>query len=172
MHDWPAADSGEIPAPELVAAWVALDTAPSERIPLWAAHWLARGYDGETLRKLAGLSSSDTHEVRDILPAALADCAAAIPESEAAAAQVAFTQLARLHADNRATEKWVLDKVCEIVVESDWDDSVIALPLGRIFGLEDEWGAGWGRPEQQLAREIQDACGAQLATGRTANDHC
>jgi hypothetical protein len=90
MHHWPAPGCGEIPTPELVAAWVALDTVPSERIPHWAAHWLVQGHDGETLRKLAGLSGTDPHEVHDILPEALAHCTAAIPDSEAAAAQVAF----------------------------------------------------------------------------------
>ncbi|GGN87148.1 hypothetical protein [Nocardia rhizosphaerihabitans] len=145
MHDWPALDTGEIPAPELVAAWVALDAIPSERIPLWAAHWLVDGHDGEALRNLAGLGGTETHEVRDILPAALADCTVAIPDSAAAAAQVAFTNLARLHAGNRASEIWVLAKVCDIVTRSDYDGSIIALPLGQIFGLEDEWAAGWGR---------------------------
>ncbi|ONM49830.1 hypothetical protein [Nocardia donostiensis] len=164
MHDWPAPDSGELPTPELIAAWVALDIVPCERIPLWAAHWLVQGYDGEALRKLAGSSGADPHEVRDILPAALADCTAAIPDSDAAAAQVAFTKLARMHVDNRATERWVLDKVCEIVARSGYADSVVALPLGQIFDIEDEWGAGWGRTEQQLAHEIQNACRAQLAT--------
>ncbi|MEU2101776.1 hypothetical protein [Nocardia sp. NPDC019255] len=171
MHDWPAPDSGEVPTPELVAAWVALDTFPSERIPLWAAQWLIQGYDGETLRELAGLSGRDPHEVHDILPAALADCGAAIPDSDAAAAQVAFTKLARMHADNRATERWVLGKVYEIVARSGYADSVLALPLGRIFDLEDEWGAGWGRSEQQLAYEIQNACRTQLATSRPAHDY-
>jgi hypothetical protein len=163
MHDWPASASDEIPTPELVAAWVALSTVPSERIPLWAAHWLVQGCDGDALRALAGISGTDPHDVHDLLPAALADCGAAIPDSVAAAAQVAFTKLARMQADRRATERWVLDKVCEIVSRSDYADSVIALPLGRIFGLEDEWDAGWGRTADQLVHEIQNACRAQLA---------
>ncbi|MBF6220082.1 hypothetical protein IU479_18415 [Nocardia abscessus] len=75
-------------------------------------------------------------EVHDIPPEALADCTAAIPDSDAAAAQVAFGKLARTHADNRATERWVLDKVCEIVARSGYADSVSALPLGQIFDLE------------------------------------
>lgn len=170
MHDWPAANSDEVPTPELVAAWVALSTVPSERIPLWAAHWLVRGYDEEALRALAGLSGSNPHDVHDLLPAALADCSAAIPGSDAAAAQVAFTKLARMHADRRATERWILDKVCEIVSRSGYANSVIALPLGGIFGLEDEWDAGWGRPEAELVHEIQDACRAQLAANEATGD--
>ncbi|WP_326569356.1 hypothetical protein VSH64_47795 [Amycolatopsis rhabdoformis] len=165
MYDWPAPDSGEVPAPELVAAWAALGTAAPERVPLWAAHWLVGGYDGEALVALAGLSGTDAQEVRDLLPAALAECAVATPASDAAAARVAFTALARLHADGRASERWVLDKVCRIVSVSGWDNAVLDLPLGRIVGLDDEWDEGWGRPVEQLVREIQDACTTQLAAG-------
>jgi hypothetical protein len=168
MHDWPTPESGEIPAPKLVAAWVRLGIDPTERIPLWAAYWLVQGYDGDALRTLAGLSGTDPDEVREVLPAALADCAAPIPDSDAAAAQVAFVKLARMHAENRAAERWVLDKVCEIVAESGYANGVIALPLGKIFDMSDEWGAGWGRTERQLELEIQKACRTQLAASEAA----
>jgi hypothetical protein len=170
MHDWPTPDSGDIPTPDLVAAWVTLDTIPPERIPLWAAHWLVQGYDGEALATLAGFSGVDPYEVHDVLPVALADCGVSIPGSDAAAAQVAFTKLACMHADRRATERWILDKVCAIVSRSGYANSVIALPLGGIFGLEDEWDAGWGRPEAELVHEIQDACRAQLAANEATGD--
>jgi hypothetical protein len=171
MHDWPTPESDEIPTPRLVAAWLTLDIIPTERIPLWAAHWLVQGYDGDTLRTLAGLSGTDPHAVHDVLPAALADCATPIPDSDAAAAQVAFIKLARMHADNRAAESWVLDKVCEIVARSGYANSVIELPLGQIFDLSDEWGAGWGRTEQQLKLEIQNACRSQLAASEAPDNH-
>ncbi|MGW5572252.1 hypothetical protein ACWEVD_13690 [Nocardia thailandica] len=170
MHDWPATDSSDIPTPELVAAWVVLDTVPSERIPLWAAHWLVRGHDGDALRRLAGASGTDSREVHDLLPDALADCAAPLPHSGAAAAQITFGRLARLHADSRASEKWILDKVCEIVAHRDYADTIITLPLCRILHLADEWGSPWGRPAPQLAEEIRNACQDQLATSYTT-DH-
>lgn len=34
------------PTPALVAAWLALDTLPTELVPMWAANWLATGLDG------------------------------------------------------------------------------------------------------------------------------
>ena len=164
MHDWPATASGEIPSPRLIAAWVRLDMVPAERLPLWAAHWLAAGNDGETLRTLAGLSAvDDPRDIRDILPDALADCGITIPGSDSAAAQVAFTHLARMHAAGQATERWILDKVCEIALHTDYADSVLDLPLGEIVGLDDEWGTGFGRTEEQLTAEITKACAAQLA---------
>jgi hypothetical protein len=117
MHDWPA-DPGEIPSPQLVAAWLTLDTLPTEQIPLWAAHWIAADYDGQTLAELAGLHGDDPHEVRDLLPAALAECGVSTPvnpseERERAAAMVAFTAIARLQASGQASERWVVDKVVQ-----------------------------------------------------------
>ncbi|WP_083960331.1 hypothetical protein [Streptoalloteichus hindustanus] len=151
-----------------MAAWAALDTVASERVPLWAAHWLARGHDGEALRTLAGLNEADPREVNDILRAALANCDVTVPDSPGAAAHVAFIAFARLLADDRVTERWVLDRVGEVVSDSCYADSVLDLPLGQILALDDEWGTDWGRPEQELAIEIQDACKDQLAMSHTS----
>jgi len=71
----PMPGSGEIPTPELLAAWVALGIVPAERVPLWAAHWLIQGHDG-----------------------------AAVPDSGAAAVRVAFTKFARMCLDGRPSE--------------------------------------------------------------------
>lgn len=168
MRDRPAPDPGEIPSPGLVAAWVALGTVPAERVPLWAAYWLVDGHDGAALRDLAGLGDTEFHEIHDVLPAAVADCATVVPESAVAAAQVAFTDLARMCAVHRATESWVLNKVCEIVVRSDYDAGVTELPLGRIYDLDDEWAAGWGRTRAELTQKIRDACRDQLTMSRAA----
>jgi hypothetical protein len=50
-----------------VAAWLILGTVPTERVPLWAAHWIVAGHDGPALAELAGLHGDDPHEVRDLL---------------------------------------------------------------------------------------------------------
>jgi hypothetical protein len=165
MHGWPPVTSGEIPSPRLVAAWAKLDVVPAERIPLWAAHWLVHGHDGDALRALAGLSTADDpRDIRDVLPDALANCGTAIPDSDSAAAQLAFTHLARMHADRQATERWILDEVSTIIARSGYADSVLSLPLGQLFGLDDGWGAGWGRTEQELSAQIREACTAQLTS--------
>lgn len=54
-----------------MTAWAVLDILPLEQVPLWAAHWLAQGLDGEVLRELAGLSGADSQAVRELLPRAL-----------------------------------------------------------------------------------------------------
>jgi hypothetical protein len=46
--------------------------------------------------------------------------------------------------------------------------SVIDLPLGGLFGVDDEWGAGWGRSIEQLAEVVRDACEEQLRAGSAA----
>lgn len=168
MHDWPTAESGEIPSPTLVAAWATLGLAPAERVPVWAAHWLVDGHDGPALRTLAGLSGKDPSEVHDTLPDALADCGTHVPDSDTAAAQVAFTKLARMQATGIAGERWIADKVDEILARADYATSVINLSLGQLHGLSDEWQAGWGRPEQQLKAQVQHACATQLALGTHA----
>ena len=171
MHDWPAAPD-EVPSPRLVAAWLTLGTLPTERIPLWAAHWIAAGYDGQALAELAGLHGDDPHEVRDLLGPALAECGVSTSggqdpseERERAAAMVAFAAIARLQVSGRASERWVVDKVVQIT-EPHFKQSITSLPLGQLFAIDDEWGVGWGRTDEQLRAVVRQACAAQLRAAR------
>ncbi|MEV7548712.1 hypothetical protein AB0N89_03715 [Amycolatopsis sp. NPDC089917] len=165
MRDWPARRPGEIPSPKLVAAWIALGMAPTERIPLWAAHWLVDGHDGPDLRTLASLGGTDSHEVHDVVREALADCHTFIPDSVTAAARTAFTYLARLHADGLVSEAWIVDEVDGILIQTGYPESVIDLHLGKVSYCFDEWGESWGRPTHLLEAEVRKACAAQLAAG-------
>jgi hypothetical protein len=144
-----------------------LGVLPTERIPLWAAHWLANGHDGAALVHLAGLHGDDPHEVRDLLPAALAECGVTTPASATAAAMEAFTRLAQLHAQGKAGERWIAIKVDEILARCQYANTVIARPLGQLYDLNDEWGTGWGRPETQLREEVREACQEQLRLATT-----
>jgi hypothetical protein len=123
---------------------------PTEQIPRWAAFWLASGHNGTAFADLAGLHGEDPHEVRDLLPGALADCGAVAPTADAAA-MVVFTNLALLFVDGTARERWIVDKVSEIVARSGYVDSIIAVPLGQLYGVADEWGAGWAAPMPNYA---------------------
>jgi hypothetical protein len=135
---------------------------PTERVPLWAAFWLAAGYDGPALVELAGLHGDDAHEVRDLLPAALTDCGVTVPATDAAAATAAFVHLARLHIDGRVEAQWVVQQVADILARSGYSDGVTSLPLGRLYDLDDEWGAGWGRSTAQLSGVTREVCLEQL----------
>jgi hypothetical protein len=123
------------PTPTLVAAWLALDTLPTELVPMWAAQWLADGLDGPALRLLAGQSGSDPHEVRDVLPEALVDAGAPIPAVNVATATVAYDHFARMCLDGLASERWVVHKVEELYVESGFNSDLLSPPLGAVYGL-------------------------------------
>jgi hypothetical protein len=106
-----------------------------------------------------------------MLGLALADCgvnAAADPHAqrERAAAMVAFTAIARLQVSGRVGERWVVDKVVQIA-EPYFDGAIVSLPLGRLYVLDDEWGAGWGRTDEQLRAVVRQACTAQLKASRS-----
>jgi hypothetical protein len=53
VTEWPFPDSSGVPSPRIVAAWTQLGLLRTEKVPLWAAHWLVAGYDGEHLVALA-----------------------------------------------------------------------------------------------------------------------
>jgi hypothetical protein len=158
-----AGEPAGVPSPVLVAAWERLGILPTERVPLWAAHWIVAGHDGEQLICLAGLHGDDPRDVHDALPGALQDCGVQWPESDVAAAAVAFTHLARMHLAGQAGALWVAQKAEEIALASGYSADVLALPLGQVGGIADAWGAGWAGTDEQLAATVAGACEEQLA---------
>ncbi|ATY13240.1 hypothetical protein CU254_24455 [Amycolatopsis sp. AA4] len=145
----------------MAAARIALDLSPTDCLPLWAAHWLADGEDGEHLRHLAGLSRTEPREIHDVERAALADCRAPIPTATEAAEE-AFAHLARMLLNGHLTERGLLDDLHTIIVRTDYSDRVIELPLAQAWMLDEEWGQGWGRTEEQIKEVIRAACKNQL----------
>ncbi|OHV39130.1 MULTISPECIES: hypothetical protein [Pseudofrankia] len=177
MDDWP----DQPPSPRLVAAWWVLGTVPVEPIPLWAAHWLVAGYDGEALAELAGLSGRDLGAVHDLLEAALGDCGldrsdldTAERGRKCATAMTTFTTIAELHVQGRATEQWVLDKIHEMadndrMVDPYPDEAVTSLPLGRLYLLADEWKFPRLPADDQIRAVVQQACREQFHAAFGAN---
>ena len=168
MTDLPYPVAGEIPSPEKVAVWAALGLVPFKKVPLWAAHWLVAGYDGESLVYLAGLPGDDSRESYDALPEALNDCGVTIPESDVAAATVMFTDLARMLLDGLAGPQWIAQKVDEVLDASGYSADVMALPLGGLYTVADEWDEGWGRPADQLTALVRERCEEQVRIGSAA----
>lgn len=150
------------PTPITAAAWFVLGVAPTESIPWWAAQWLADGHDSPALRELAGLNSRDSHTVNDLFPAALTELGIALPSTTMAAAATAFRQLAEMCLSERAGELWVTQQVEDIVMRADYDNEVINLPLGQLYGTEDAWQGGWGPPIEELKNTVRACCAAQL----------
>ncbi|MBS2550377.1 hypothetical protein KGQ19_26250 [Catenulispora sp. NL8] len=152
----------ETPTPNIVGAWFVLGAAASERVPWWAGQWLAEGHDGPTLRELAGLNGRDPHAVTDLLPAALAELGVSMPTTVTAAASEAFRYTAELHLSGQASARWVAQQVEQIIIRTDYSNEVFDLPLGLIYGVDDEWEGGWGRTVEELKADIHAKCVEQL----------
>ena len=169
MTDWLWTDKNGVPSPEAVAIWTHLGQMRPEKIPLWAAHWLVAGYDGQHLVHLAGLHGDDPREVRDALPAALRDCGADLPESDEAAATIMYAQLARMFLDGALGAQAVGHIASSVLSWTGYPNSIRALPLGRLLYIDDEWGSNWGRTYEELAEVVREACGEQLRIGPVAS---
>ncbi len=65
-----------------------------------------------------------------------------MPESDLAAATVVFTRLARMHIEGIAGAQRVGQKTDEVIIRSGYPEGIMALPLGRLYCIADEWGAG------------------------------
>jgi hypothetical protein len=79
----------------------------------------------------------------------------------------AFPHPAQLCVDGKAGERWIVDKVAEILSRSGYANEVIALPLGQLYDLDDEWGAGWGRTGAELRAVTRQTCHDQLRLAAT-----
>lgn len=167
MTEWPFEAEGWVPSPELVAVWAKLGMIPTERVPLWAAHWLVAGHDGEHVVHLAGLHGDDPREINDVLPDAVLECGVTLPESEAAAAAVVYTNLARLHLDGQAGPLWVCQKVDQLLNACEYDAVLMRLPLSRLYDVDCEWDGGWGRTVQQLTAFVRETCEEQVRARRS-----
>lgn len=52
-------------------------------------------------------------------------------------------------------------------MRADHSSEVIDVPLGGLYGVDDEWGAGWGRSVEELRTAVRAACREQV---RAAGD--
>ncbi|MFG2007300.1 hypothetical protein ACGFNU_49940 [Spirillospora sp. NPDC048911] len=155
----------QVPSPALVAAWFKIEDLATEQVPLWAAHWIADGKDGETLRILAGLDGSDPHEVRDTLVAALADTGTPIPSDLPEAITTVYRDLAQLHLAGKISAEQLIFKVARLVSSSDLADEYFDQPLGAAYGFHYEWTCGCGHcsTPEELQEPLREACMAQIS---------
>ncbi|PPK62588.1 hypothetical protein V5P93_002022 [Actinokineospora auranticolor] len=154
-----------VPSPQEVAAWVRLELLSTETLPMTAAHWLVDGYDGEALRTLAGLGTRDLHDIREVLPAALADCGVSIPESVTEAAHLDFVRIARAFQAGEFSVAAVLSQVVPVTdFCGDPGHPLRGLPMSRLdeytYGY---WGEAWEPTEAELAAAVREACAEELA---------
>lgn len=155
--------NGKLPSPRLVAAWLKIDALASEWVPLWTAHWLADGLDGEALRMLAGMDGSDSREVRDILPAALNDGETSVPDDLHTAVNTVYGDLAARYLAGEMDTERLIAQVEHLMATTSWDDATFEPPLGSLYGLQDEWEGNWGRPRAELTALTRQTCQQQVA---------
>ena len=155
-----------VPSPHLVAAWWVLGRLPIERVPWWAAQWLADGYDSDALAELAGLGVRDTYIIHDLLPTVLDDLSVALPVTGVAAASVAFDDLAHRCLDGTIGERWLAQQIEDIVIRADYSSEITVMPLGTLYRIDDAWSSGWGPLDNELAATVRAACADQIAVSR------
>jgi hypothetical protein len=71
---------------------------------------------------------------------------------------VAYRDLACLQLDGKIDTRWLIAKIEDLVVSADNANDYLAPPLGALYGFDDEWGAGWGRTEDELTALLREAC--------------
>ncbi|ROO86921.1 hypothetical protein EDD29_4505 [Actinocorallia herbida] len=157
----------QIPPPVLVAAWFKIGDLATERVPFWAAHWIADGMDGEALAILAGMDGSDPHEVRDLLPAALADTRTAVPHEISDAVTIVYRDLARLHLADKISARELIFKVAELIENAHPARDYLDQPLGAANGLDYEWTCDHCRTPEELTKIVHGACLAQVRQQQT-----
>ena len=124
MTDWLWTGKDEVPSPGAATILTHFGQLRPEKIPLWAAHWLVAGYDGEHLVHLAGLHGDDPREVGDALPAALRDCGVELPESDEAAATIVYAQLARMFLDGALDAQTVSHTASAVLPWTGYPDNI------------------------------------------------
>ncbi|GIJ24625.1 hypothetical protein [Micromonospora lutea] len=143
--------------PDLVAAEYALGSVDAERVPWYAADWLANGHDGPALRELAGLDGTDTGLIGELLPDALTEVGVAVPSPADAADAWLATLTQRLLA-GEVDERAVSEHVSAFV---SWHldlDEIWRSPFTDLHVIVDEWDQGWGRGNQELAAAVRRLC--------------
>lgn len=156
-----ASSSESIPSPALVSAWEALGTLRAESVPMWAAHWVANGLDGEGVVALACLEAGDVREVHDLLPHALRDAGIEPMTELAAAVRLAFDDIAKLCLSGKASWRWVIAAVAGVCEQNGYASVLFDEPLGAVHGLDDELTGRWGRQATEIERAVREACERQ-----------
>lgn len=145
----------------MAAAWFTLGRLRLERAPWWAAQWLTEGHDGPAMLALACLDGTDHGEIRDLLPRALAEMNTTTPTVFDAAVLV-FDDMARRHLAGERDERWVIRRVDEVLLSTDYPATIIDLPLGELYSYADYWDEPWGPSEDERRHIVHDRCTRQL----------
>ncbi|WP_415645467.1 hypothetical protein [Stackebrandtia soli] len=151
----------ETPSPYRAAVLVSLGMVNINRAGWWAADWLVEGHDGDALRTLAGCDDTDTRELNDLLPEALADTGHPLPDVRTALAQVLRWTAEEVLAETR-TE---LD-ACRLMTDLffEYRSDLEGQPMAELAYFDSEWEfLESSRCEVELRSVVREACRRQLA---------
>ncbi|MFJ8690546.1 hypothetical protein [Micromonospora wenchangensis] len=148
--------------PHLVAAEYVLGSMIVERMPWYAADWLADGHDGPALRELAGLDGTDTRLIGELFPAALGETGVRVP-SAAEAADTWLATLAQRLVDGAIDERTVSERVSAFVCEHGDLDEIRHRPFAELNMLADEWDQDGGRGNREVASVVRLLCRDHLS---------
>jgi hypothetical protein len=123
-------------------------------LPYVAAELLAAGADSPALRGLAGadLEPADPRDFRDAFLSLLDEQAIPEPPVERRV-QLAAQLLAVVVASRRIGLKEGVRRLSRLVVATRYPSNP---DLMALYGLSDEWGAGWGSPTAALEEEARE----------------
>jgi hypothetical protein len=140
-----------------VAAEYVLGSLDTERVPWYAADWLAEGYDGTSLRELAGLDDTEPRRIADLLPAALAEMKVSMP-TPGEAADEWFDRVATRLLDRQISEREASQVTSAFVSWNLHIDEIWRTPFTDLHIMVDEWDQPWGRSNAELAAEVRQLC--------------
>ncbi|MBO0514192.1 hypothetical protein [Streptomyces beijiangensis] len=124
-------------------------------------------HDSKGLREMAGLNGRDTRAPADLLPTVMAEMGVDPLPGTLEAVTMVFQNIAADCLTGRLDERAVVQQVQEIVISHDYASEIIDLPLGLLYGLDDEWQGGWGATVEQLRATVRARCTDQLAQSPT-----
>ena len=123
-----------------------------DHVPRIAAELLADGYDSPALRDLAGadLEPTDPRDFRDAFLRLLDEQHIEDPTPEDRT-QLASHLLAQAVRAGGLSLREGVHRASRLTIAAGYPRG----PLMTLYGLDDEWGEGWGRGEQVVEREAR-----------------
>ena len=114
----------DVVSPQVAAALSLVGRLDRDDRPMLAAHWLAAGLDGETLRDVAWRSAGD-RDVDDLWPAALAEAGAPLPASRPR--RTAATWAAEKVLSGQQDARWLVELLWPPNAPDDVDEELDAV---------------------------------------------
>lgn len=143
-------DGATLPGPAETVVLLRLGLIRSDGLPGLAARWLAADVvDTPSVRMLAGEVPGDRWLVEDLLGASVVEADVVVPTEATVIESIAADRVAAIWRETGRT-RWAVATLAELGNAHPELEG-----LGTFVGLDDEWGAGWGRTPSELEAEAR-----------------